>query len=97
MSLLREIPITEFSSSLNSIEKLLLYAQISYQIERKDCEINSLIIKFKINPAKLIDSITLDPRIDTRTEIVYKDILSKYGHKQVEKSRLYKMKKIIID
>ena len=59
--------------------------------------LDSKIIKVKINPAKLIDSITLDPRIDTRTEIVYKDILSKYGHKQVEKSRLYKMKKIIID
>jgi len=41
MSLIRKIPIADFSKSLNSIEKPSLYAWISYQIERKDCEKNS--------------------------------------------------------
>jgi len=77
MLILRKLPTTDFSKSLNSIEKPPLYAWISYQIERKNCE---KIPLNKINNMQIIkQSVGIDVSKDT-LEVQFKGSENKRQH-----------------
>ncbi len=98
--------ITPFKITNRQLQiQLLLLKRIAFRYED---EIRILAVKkqktketgiklpYDIQPPQLIDTITLDPNVGKNTESMLKRLFKEeYGFKQVYKSRLYSMPKIV--
>lgn len=71
--------------------------RILYMIDTGSIDTTKLTQDFPLEPNSFIDEILFDPRLDTRTENVFRHIISSLGYVgQVNKSTLYSVEQVTI-